>query len=93
MHPGPRGHKLLAREMASALQERGWRIDLPESQAVDLHSRAAKIWWLICKGTPWFLKRSVDLLPVAIILMTIEAFRVIFEVIAKGYSAVTANRP
>jgi len=31
----------------------------------------------------------VDLLPVAIILMTIEAFRVIIELIVKGYSAVT----
>ena len=89
MHPGPRGHQLLAREMASALRERGWRVDLPNSEVADIHSRAAKIWWLICKGTPWFLKRSVDLLPVAIILMVIEAFRVIFEVIAKGYSAVT----
>ena len=89
MHPGPRGHKLLAREMASALQDRGWKVDLPESEAADLHSRAAKIWWLICKGVPWFLKRSVDLLPVAIILMTIEAFRVIIELIVKGYSAVT----
>ena len=92
MHPGPRGHQMLAREMASALKERGWRVNLPESQEVDRHSHAAKIWWLICKGTPWFLKRSVDLLPVAIILMAIEAIRVIFEVIAKGYSAVTVWR-
>ncbi len=89
MHPGPRGHQLLAREMASALKERGWQVDLPDSQHSDIHSRAAKIWWLFCKGTPWFLKRSVDLLPVAIILMAIEAIRVTFEVIAKGYSAVT----
>ena len=89
MHPGPRGHQLLAREMASALQARGWRVDLPESQEADHHSRAAKLWWLLCNGAPWFLKRSVDLLPVAIILMLIETIRVIFEVIAKGYSAVT----
>jgi lysophospholipase L1-like esterase len=92
MHPGPRGHQLLAREMASELRSRGWRVDLPESDSGDPHSRAAKIWWLICKGTPWFLKRSVDLLPVAIILMAIEAIRVIIEVIAKGYSAVTDRR-
>jgi len=89
MHPGPRGHQLLAREMASALKERGWHVDLPQSQQPEQHSRVAKIWWLLCKGAPWFLKRSVDLLPVAIILMAIEAVRVIIEVIAKGYSAVT----
>ena len=92
MHPGPRGHKLLAREMASELQARGWKIDMPAPEAADVHSRAAKIWWLICKGVPWFLKRSVDLLPVALILMAIEAIRVLIEVIAKGYSAVTDKR-
>ena len=92
MHPGPRGHQLLAKEMATRLQSKGWKVDLPEEDPIDPHSRATKIWWLICKGTPWFLKRSVDLLPVAIILMIIEAFRVIIEVIAKGYSAVTDSR-
>jgi lysophospholipase L1-like esterase len=92
MHPGPKGHQLLAREMAQALRQRGWRVELPDSGVSDPHSRAAKIWWLICKGTPWFLKRSVDLLPVAIILMVAESFRVIFEWIAKGYSAVTDLR-
>ena len=89
MHPGPKGHQLLAREMAAQLRARGWSVDLPESQESEQHSRAAKIWWLMCKGTPWFLKRSVDLLPVALILMVIETFRVISEVIVKGYSAVT----
>jgi len=89
MHPGPRGHQLLAREMARALKARGWHVDLPASQQPEHHSRATKIWWLLCKGTPWFLKRSLDLLPVAIILMSIEAVRVIIEVIVKGYSAVT----
>ena len=89
MHPGPKGHQLLAREMAAQLRARGWSVDLPESQESHQHSRAAKIWWLLCKGTPWFLKRSADLLPVALILMSIETIRVISEVIAKGYSAVT----
>ena len=83
MHPGPRGHQLLAREMAGALHERGWSLDMPDSQPNDPHSRAAKIWWLICKGTPWFLKRSVDLLPVALILMAIESVRVVVEFISK----------
>lgn len=92
MHPGPRGHQLLAREMAYELRTRGWRVDLPGWQNSDQGSRVAKLGWLLCKGTPWFLKRSIDLLPVAIILMAIEAFRVIIEVISKGYSAVTVRR-
>ena len=89
MHPGPRGHQILAREMATQLRDRGWKVDLPVTEDHQEHSHLEKIWWLLCKGTPWFLKRSIDLLPVAVILMLIETIRVISEVIKKGYSAVT----
>jgi len=92
MHPGPRGHQLLAREMACELRARGWRVDLPDSQISEQCSQGSKIWWLLCNGAPWFLKRSVDLLPIAIILMAIEAIRVLIEVMSKGYSAVTVRR-
>ena len=92
MHPGPRGHRLLAREMACELRARGWRMDLPDSQISEQCSQRSKIWWLLCNGAPWFLKRSVDLLPIAIILMAIEAIRVLIEVMSKGYSAVTVRR-
>jgi hypothetical protein len=34
---------------------------------------------LIANGLPWFLKRSVDLLPVVLLLSVIEIFKVIFE--------------
>lgn len=79
MHPGPYGHKLLATEMAKRLRERGFELSDPESEAEDLHSRRTKLLWLLKTGTPWFLKRSVDLLPVALILMGIESVRVVYE--------------
>lgn len=92
MHPGPRGHLLLAREMATELRARGWKVELPNPGELDHRTRAEKLWWLFCMGVPWFMKRSVDLLPVALILMAIEAIRVLFEVVAKGYSVVTDRR-
>jgi len=83
MHPGPYGHQLLAREMAKELQNRGWEIALPDVQPLDLQSRAEKILWLIKCGTPWFLKRSVDLLPAALILMAWELCKIIKTSIVK----------
>jgi len=83
MHPGPFGHQLLAREMAAALQSRGWDITLPDIRDRDNETRREKIIWLIKNGTPWFLKRSVDLLPAALILMAWELCKVIRELISK----------
>lgn len=92
MHPGPFGHQLLAREMATQLRERGWELSVPEATPRDMQSRYSKIFWLITHATPWFLKRSVDLLPVALILMAIEFIRVLCEIsmelFRRGYSAV-----
>ena len=82
MHPGPYGHQILAREMANELQLRGWELDLPEITHNDIESKAEKIIWLIRRGAPWFLKRSVDLLPVALILMALESIRVVIEIFA-----------
>ena len=83
MHPGPYGHKLLAGEMARRLRERGFELGTPDAQIQDPHSKSAKIWWLICKGTPWFLKRSIDLLPVALLLMILESLKIVAEASAK----------
>jgi hypothetical protein len=79
MHPGPHGHKLLAQEMARGLRAQGFDIEIPSDPVDDPYSRSEKIWWLLCKGTPWFLKRSVDLLPVAIFLMALESLRIAVE--------------
>lgn len=79
MHPGERGHKMLAREVAVQLQRRGWLVSIPEEGEILIRERSQQIKWLIANGLPWFLKRSVDLLPVVLFLSVIETFKVIFE--------------
>ena len=79
MHPGPSGHQLLAREMATQLRKRGWNLGLPQFQSAHQPPRSQKILWLIRNGAPWFAKRSVDLLPVALFLMAVEFLRVARE--------------
>lgn len=79
MHPGPAGHFMLARNIAEQLRKRGWAISLPYKLSVLEKSRAEKIKWLLRNGTPWFLKRSVDLLPAALILMAFESAKVVVE--------------
>lgn len=79
MHPGPAGHFMLARSVAEQLRRRGWAISLPHKLEVVQKSKAEKIKWLLRNGTPWFLKRSVDLLPVAVLLMVYELIKVIIE--------------
>jgi lysophospholipase L1-like esterase len=82
MHPGERGHKLLAREVALQLRKRGWELSLPEAGEIEVRERSVQIRWLISNGLPWFLKRSVDLLPVVIFLSVIEFFKIAFEKIS-----------
>ena len=84
MHPGPSGHQLLAREMASELRQRGWNIGLPTAIQTEMTPLAGRIIWLVRNGLPWFLKRSVDLLPVALILMALELLRVLRDLIIQS---------
>jgi lysophospholipase L1-like esterase len=79
MHPGPAGHFMLARSVAEQLRRRGWAVSLPHKLDVVQKSKAEKIKWLLRNGTPWFLKRSVDLLPAAVLLMVYELIKVIIE--------------
>jgi lysophospholipase L1-like esterase len=79
MHPGPAGHFMLARNIAEQLRKRGWAISIPAKLEVNVKSRSEKIKWMLRNGTPWFLKRSVDLLPAAAILILIEAIKVVME--------------
>jgi hypothetical protein len=41
--------------------------------------KAESIKWMLRNGTPWFLKRSVDLLPAAIYLIACGHLRMIFR--------------
>ncbi len=79
MHPGPAGHFMLARSVAEQLRRRGWAVSLPHKLDFVQKSKSEKIKWLLRNGTPWFLKRSVDLLPAAVLLMVYESIKVIIE--------------
>jgi len=79
MHPGPQGHFMLARNIADQLRKRGWAISMPYQLTITHRSRSEKITWLLRNGTPWFLKRSFDLLPAAMILMIFEFCKSILE--------------
>ena len=79
MHPGPQGHFMLARDIANQLRKRGWAISLPYQLTLTYRSRSEKITWLLRNGTPWFFKRSFDLLPAAMILMIFEFCKSILE--------------
>ena len=79
MHPGPQGHFMLARNIADQLRKRGWAISMPYQLTITQRSRSEKITWLLRNATPWFFKRSFDLLPAAMILMTFEFCKTILE--------------
>ncbi len=84
MHPGPFGHQMLAREMAVSLRSRGWNLALPQIMEQSCASKSVRIAWLVRNGLPWFMKRSVDLLPVALILMFLELIHVCREFVTQN---------
>jgi hypothetical protein len=79
MHPGELGHKKLAREVATQLQKRGWSLSMPEEGDLTVREKSIQFRWLLVNGVPWFLKRSVDLLPVVLILSVVEIFKIARE--------------
>jgi lysophospholipase L1-like esterase len=79
MHPGPVGHFMLARSVAEQLRRRGWAVSMPHHLEISQKSKAERIKWLLRNGTPWFLKRSVDLLPAALVLIIYEFIKVVAE--------------
>jgi lysophospholipase L1-like esterase len=72
LHPGPRGHLLLAGAAIQELSRRGLPVREISMTEPEESSNAEKIRWMLLKGTPWFVKRSFDLLPVALFLMVKE---------------------
>jgi lysophospholipase L1-like esterase len=65
LHPGERGHRLIARCFADSLAAAGF----PVRHRPSLHptnpppSRRARAGWMANQGTRWLLRRSTDLLP------------------------------
>jgi len=65
LHPSERGHRLLATsyyDLLAAASQRVWQRPSAEPQNAP-PSRRDGAWWMATKGTKWFLRRSVDLIP------------------------------
>ena len=64
LHPSAAGHRALAAMALEALTDLGWRAQHPISPPLGPQpSGWHRAWWLTRYGTPWFAKRSRDLLP------------------------------
>ena len=72
MHPSRHGHQFIADNFAHLLRNRGFEIDSVVFTAQNNRSRKDSIIWMLKNGTPWFLKRSIDLLPAILILSIYE---------------------
>ena len=77
MHPSGYGHRTLAINFRNLLVQSGWRIDDICASLPENFSRRESALWMLKNGLPWFFKRSFDLLPAALILMAIEAIRIV----------------
>lgn len=78
MHPSKNGHEFIADSFAHLLRNRGFDVGTVELSVINNRSKRDSILWMLRNGTPWFLKRSVDLLPAMVALMATEAIRSIF---------------
>lgn len=63
MHPSKLGHQFIASQYAKLLSARGFDVGEVQIDPLNNRSRKDSIKWMLKNGTPWFLKRSVDLLP------------------------------
>jgi hypothetical protein len=78
MHPSKFGHQLLAQHFREILSKR-WDIDPIDLDPIARKPKAESVKWMLKNGTPWFLKRSVDLLPAALYLIVCEHIRRLFR--------------
>ena len=78
MHPSKYGHQLIATHFREILLRRNWQIDPITIEATPITSKKSSALWMLRNGTPWFFKRSFDLFPAALILMTVEFMKIIF---------------
>jgi hypothetical protein len=76
MHPSKYGHQLMATHFRELLLKRNWKISPIEIDEIQRISKAQSLKWMLRNGTPWFLKRSVDLLPAAIFLIVAELIKI-----------------
>ena len=71
MHPSKKGHQYLAKNFRKILLD-----EIPVAPVrispVRIKTRKESISWMLLKGTPWFFKRSFDLLPAILYLIAKE---------------------
>ena len=79
MHPSKYGHQIMATHFREILLRRNWKIDPIAIEETPITSKKSSIIWMLRNGTPWFFKRSFDLFPAALILMTVEFVKIIFK--------------
>jgi lysophospholipase L1-like esterase len=72
MHPSKNGHQFIADSFAQLLRARGFDVEPVEMSPINNRSKKDSILWMLRNGTPWFFKRSIDLLPAMILLMAVE---------------------
>ncbi|MGX1886770.1 SGNH/GDSL hydrolase family protein [Streptomyces sp. NPDC055287] len=65
LHPGERGHRLIAARFHALLATRGLANGAPPGHEPEQPppTRAAALLWLLTAGTGWLARRSTDLLP------------------------------
>lgn len=76
MHPSKLGHQFIADNFAHLLRKRGYEIGQVKFTRSNNRSRKDSIVWMLKNGTPWFLKRSLDLLPALIFLSIAELIHI-----------------
>ena len=76
MHPSKMGHQFIADNFAHLLRMRGFEIGIVNFSSSNNRSRKDSIIWMLKNGTPWFLKRSLDLLPAILFLSITELFHI-----------------
>lgn len=79
MHPSKYGHQLIAQQFREILIAKNWSINPIKIDEIKTTSKLQSLSWMLRKATPWFLKRSVDLLPAAIFLMVAEIIKILFR--------------
>lgn len=88
MHPSKSGHQFIAQQFAVLLRDRGYFIGEVHIDPINNRSRKDSILWMLRNGTPWFLKRSVDLLPGLIWLSGAE----LIYILRSKYSQLSQDR-
>ena len=74
LHPGERGHRVLAARFHAVLAAEGCAHGTPPSPQPERPgpTRSASLWWLATAGTGWVARRCTDLLPQLIALAADE---------------------